>query len=63
MSNDNGTKLIQPGAFDDPLTEILRARALAARAVEADVAEFLARYADMKTEDGRARVVRHGDFP
>lgn len=41
MSNDNVTKLIQPGAFDDPLTEILRngARALLAQAVEAEVAE------------------------
>lgn len=65
MSNDNVTKLIQPGAFDDPLTEILRngARALLAQAVEAEVAEFLARYADLKTEDGRARVVRHGHLP
>lgn len=65
MSNDNVTKLIQPGAFDDPLTEILRngARALLAQAVEAEVAEFLAKHADLKTEDGRARVVRHGHLP
>ena len=65
MPNDNVTKLIQPGAFDDPLTEILRngARALLAQAVEAEVAEFLAKHADLKTEDGRARVVRHGHLP
>ena len=65
MSNNNVTKLIQPGAFDDPLTEILRngARALLTQAVEAEVAEFLARYAGLKTEDGRARVVRHGHLP
>jgi len=65
VPNDNVTKLIQPGAFDDPLTEILRngARALLAQAVEAEVAEFLAKHADLKTEDGRARVVRHGHLP
>ena len=65
MSNDNVTKLIQPGAFDDPLTEVLRngARALLAQAVEAEVADFLARHADLKTEEGYQRVVRHGHLP
>ena len=40
MPNDNVTKLIQPGAFEDPLTEVLRngARALLAQAIEAEVA-------------------------
>ena len=59
------SKLIQPGAFDDQLTEVLRsgARALLAQAVEAEVAEFLAKHADLKTEDGRQRVVRHGHLP
>ena len=53
MSNDNVFKLIQPGAFDDQLTEILRqgARTLLAQAVEAEVADFLAKHADLKTED------------
>ncbi len=65
MPNDNVIKLIQPGAFDDQLTEVLRngARALLAQAVEAEVAGFLAKHADLKTEDGRARVVRHGHLP
>ena len=65
MPNDNVVRLIQPGAFDDQLTEVLRngARALLARAVEAEVASFLAKHADIKTEDGRARVVRHGHLP
>ena len=65
MSNDNVFKLIQPGAFDDQLTEILRqgARTLLAQAVEAEVANFLAKHADLKTEDGRQRVVRHGHLP
>ena len=65
MPNDNVIKLIQPGSFDDPLTEVLRngARALLAQAVEAEVAEFLAKHADLKTEDGLRRVVRHGHLP
>lgn len=65
MPNDNVVRLIQPGAFDDQLTEVLRngARALLAQAVEAEVAGFLAKHVDLKTEDGRARVVRHGHLP
>ena len=65
MPNDNVTKLIQPGSFEDPLTEVLRngARALLAQAVEAEVADFLAKHADLKTEDGLQRVVRHGHLP
>jgi transposase-like protein len=39
------------------------ARALLAQAVEAEVASFLAKHADLRTEDGRARVVRHGHLP
>jgi transposase-like protein len=65
VSNDNVFKLVQPGAFDDQLTEILRqgARTLLAQAIEAEVADFLAKHADLKTEDGRQRVVRHGHLP
>ena len=46
MPNDNVTKLIQPGAFDDPLTDVLRngARTLLAQAVEAEVADFLTKH-------------------
>lgn len=39
------------------------ARALLAQAVEAEVAEFLGRHADLKTADGRRRLVRHGHLP
>jgi transposase-like protein len=65
VPKDNVVRLIQPGAFDDQLTEVLRngARALLAQAVEAEVAGFLAKHAECKTEDGRARVVRHGHLP
>ncbi|WP_247493699.1 transposase, partial [Bradyrhizobium sp. 142] len=65
MSNDNVIQLIQPGIFDDQLTEVLRsgARALLAKAVEAEVADFLGQHADLKTADGHQRVVRHGHLP
>ena len=65
MTQDTVVKLIQPGAFSDPLTEVLRAgaRALLAQAVEAEVAAFLADHADKHTEDGRQRLVRHGHRP
>ena len=65
MSDSNVIKLAQPGAFTDSLTEILRsgARALLTQAVEAEVAEFLAKHTDLKTETGQQRVVRHGHLP
>lgn len=39
VPNDNIVRLIQPGAFEDQLTEVLRngARALLAQAIEAEV--------------------------
>lgn len=48
---------MQPGSFEDRLTQVLRngARALAAQAVEPDVAALLGR----ERGDGRARIVRH----
>ncbi len=65
MSDSNVIELTQPGAFTDSLTEILRsgARALLTQAVEAEVAEFLAKHTDLKTETGQQRVVRHGHLP
>src|SRR5881397_1156622 len=65
MVDTNVFKLAQPGTFTDSLTEILRsgARALLTQAVEAEVGDFLHRHADLKTEDGRQRLVRHGHLP
>jgi len=65
VSDNNVIKLAQPGVFTDSLTEVLRsgARALLTQAVEAEVAEFLAKHADLKTETGHQRVVRHGHLP
>jgi putative transposase len=65
VTDTNVFKLAQPGTFVDPLTEVLRngARALLAHAVEAEVAGFLGGHADKLTDDGRARLVRHGHLP
>ena len=55
MTDTNVSKLVRPGTFTDPLTEILRngARTLLAQAVEAEVADFLAQHADKLIDDGR----------
>jgi putative transposase len=65
VTETNVFQLAQPGTFTDSLTEVLRngARALLTRAVEAEVADFLAKHADLKTDDGRQRLVRHGHLP
>ena len=65
MTETNVFQLSQPGTFADPLTDVLRsgARALLARAVEAEVAALLADHADKLTDDGRQRLVRHGYLP
>ncbi len=65
MSKSNVIALSQPGTFTDLLTEVLRtgARALLAKAVEVEAADFLEQHADLKTADGRRRVVRHGHLP
>jgi len=65
VSDSNVIKLAHPGTFTDSLTEILRsgARALLTHAVEAEVAEFLAKHVDLRTGTGQQRVVRHGHLP
>src|ERR1700693_3422227 len=65
MTDSNVFKLSQPGTFTDCLTEILRngARDLLAQAVETEAAVFLETYAELKTEAGRQRLVRHGHLP
>ena len=65
MTNTNVFQLSKPGAFADPLTEVLRngARALLAQAVEVEVAALLSAHADNLTEKGHHRLVRHGHLP
>src|SRR4029078_10208558 len=65
MTDTNVFQLTQPGTFADPLTEVLRngAQALLAQAVEAEGAALLSLHANKLTDDGRARLVRHGHLP
>lgn len=65
MTEINVFQLSQPGAFSDPLTEVLRngARALLVQAVEAEVSALLDSHADKRTAEGRHRLVRHGHLP
>jgi putative transposase len=65
VTDNSILRFAQPGTFTDSLTEVLRngARALLTQAVEAEVAGFLAKHADLKTAGGLSRVVRHGHLP
>jgi putative transposase len=66
MEQDNIVSFRRPDdPAADPLTEVLRhgARALLARAVEAEVAAFLANHADLVDDAGRRRLVRNGFLP
>ena len=53
MTQDNIVKFAEPGAFEDPLTEVLRcgARKLLADAIEAKVSDFLDRHSRFLTEE------------
>ncbi|MCC6864157.1 MAG: IS256 family transposase, partial [Rhodobacteraceae bacterium] len=66
MTNTTITTLPDPSGFSsDPLTEILRcgARTLIQQAVEAELTALLLAHAGETTEDGHARLVRHGHLP
>jgi putative transposase len=68
VNNDNVFELKNPGVANevrDALSEVLRegARALLSQAIEAEVAEYLARHRDQKDSAGRARLVRNGYLP
>jgi putative transposase len=65
MTDSIVTPLVQPGAFSDLLTEVLRngAQRLLAHAVESEVSSFIEAHAGERLDDGRARIVRHGHLP
>jgi putative transposase len=65
MLKDSVIEFAKPSACVDGLTEVLRngAKKLLARAVEAEVAEFLGRHSNLVTDEGRQRLVRHGHLP
>ena len=66
MTTNTITQLPDPQGFSpDPLTELLRSgsQRLIEQAVEAELSVLLEAYACDKTDDGRARLVRHGQQP
>ena len=65
MRESNVVEISGRGGISDPLTEVLRngARALIERAVESELAEYLAQYSSHRTADDKAGVVRNGYLP
>jgi hypothetical protein len=68
MREDNLVAYKNPGIalpVADALTEVLRrgAGTLLQQAVEAEVAEVIAHFQELKDERGRQRVVRNGHLP
>ena len=66
MDENKIVALEKPGAeISDALTAVLRKGAcqMLGRAIEAEVAAFLAEYEELKDEDGRRLVVRNGYLP
>jgi len=65
MSKDNVVALSSPEGVEDPLTELLRtgAKRLIQQAIEAELAEMLAKYEGQVDEQGRRALVRNGYLP
>ncbi len=66
MTTNTISQLTDPRGFSpDPLTDLLRSGAerLIEQAVEAELSVLLEAYASEKTDDGLARLVRHGHLP
>ena len=68
MKEDSVVEYRNPGValpVADALTEVLRcgARELLQQAVEAEVAEFVARHRELRDERDRQRIVRNGYKP
>lgn len=64
MTDNNVFKLNKPEQ-NDPLQEVLRegARKMLAAAIEAEVSAFIERCGSLRTEEGKAAVVRNGYLP
>src|SRR4030067_976178 len=65
MGNDSGIHGEKQGSVEDALTELLRtgAQRLVRQAIEVELAELLAQYADQRDGAGRPAVVRNGYLP
>lgn len=64
MTDNNVFKLNKPDR-NDPLQEILRegARKMLSAAIKAEVSIFIERHGSLKTDEGKAAVVRNGYLP
>ncbi len=65
METTNIVDFARRDGMTDALTDLLRtgAQQLIATAVEAELASYLAQFADLRTEAGHAVVVRNGHHP
>ena len=66
MTRDTITALPAPNGFSaDPLTDLVRsgARQLIEQALEAELGALLAQFSNETTDEGHARIVRHGHLP
>jgi transposase-like protein len=65
METTNIVDFARRDGMTDALTDLLRtgAQQLIATAVEAELASYLAQFADLRTETGHATVVRNGHHP
>ena len=66
MTRDTITALPDPNGFSaDPLTDLIRsgARQLIEQALEAELGALLAQFSNETTDEGHARIVRHGHLP
>ena len=65
METTNIVDFTRRDGMTDALTELLRtgAQQLIATAVEAELAGYLAQFADLRTDAGHAAVVRNGHHP
>ncbi len=65
MNKSTLHSISQPQVESDPLHELIRsgARDIISAAVEAELAQLLERYSELKDEQGRRAVVRNGYLP
>ena len=65
MSESNVVRMERPAFLDDPLTQMLQrdSRKLLMKALEVEVAEYMAAFEGMTDDQGRAAVVRNGYHP
>lgn len=65
MEDNTVVNFLGRDGISDPLTELLKsgAQRLLMQAIEAEIEDYLAPFADLKTEEGKAAVVRNGYHP